>query len=333
MTKKTAPRVAVVIPAYRAEQHIRNVIAGIPVFISSIIIVDDCSPDSTAQLIKSCGDTRIVFLSHDKNLGVGGAVLTGYKKALELKAEIVVKMDSDDQMDPTYVPQLLAPIILGKADYVKGNRFIHSNELRSMPLLRRIGNACLSFLAKGASGYWNIFDPTNGYTAIHTSVISLLDTSRIDFRYFFESSLLIELGVIRAVVQDVNIPARYQQERSSLSEWKAFLEFPPKLMRGFLRRFIIQYFIRDFGALSVLFILGIILSTFGLLFGIYHWYLSYATSIIASTGTVMLAVLPLLAGLQLLLQALIVDIGNVPKEPIHRSINSLEAITNLIEFE
>jgi hypothetical protein len=218
---------------------------------------------------------------------------------------------------------LIAPILAGQADYTKGNRFLHADKLKSMPIIRRVGNAGLSFLTKAASGYWNIFDPTNGYTAIHATIISLLNTSRMHKRYFFESSVLIELGMIRAVARDVLIPARYHNEESSLSEWKAFFEFPPRLLAGFLRRLLIQYFLRDFSIFSMLLLSGVMFSSFGLVFGLYHWYISSITNTIASTGTVMIAVLPLILGSQLLIQAMIVDMQNIPIEPQHHTIDNL----------
>jgi hypothetical protein len=235
-------------------------------------------------------------------------------------------MDSDNQMDPHFLIPLIAPILKQEADYTKGNRFLHTENLKSMPFVRRVGNAGLSFLTKAASGYWNVFDPTNGYTALHASILPLLNKSRLHRRYFFESSMLIELGMIRAVVQDVEIPAIYQDEDSALSEWKAFLEFPPRLVAGFLRRLLIQYFVRDFGIFSAMLVLGLSFSLFGLLFGLYHWYLSYLTSTVASTGTVMIAVLPLILGAQLLIQSLIVDMQNVPIVPKHVKINFMNSI-------
>ncbi|MBK8783852.1 MAG: glycosyltransferase family 2 protein [Anaerolineales bacterium] len=318
--------IGVIIPAFRAEKHILKVLAGIPRFVSFIIVVDDCSPDHTAELVETCLDSRIYLVSHGKNQGVGGAVITGYTKAVELGAKIIVKMDSDDQMDPAYLIHLIVPILMNQADYTKGNRFLHADELKSMPLIRRIGNAALSFLTKAASGYWNIFDPTNGYTAIHASIIPLLDTDRLHSRFFFESSMLMELGMIRAVVQDVHIPARYRNEVSSLSEWKALFEFPPRLLAGFLHRLLIQYFVRDFGVFSLLLILGLGFSAFGLLFGLYHWYYSSITRMIASTGTVMIAVLPLILGWQLLIQCITVDMQNIPQEPLHDGIDVLEKL-------
>ncbi|MGE5073031.1 MAG: glycosyltransferase family 2 protein [Anaerolineae bacterium] len=320
------PPIAVVIPAYRAEEYIGAVLDRIPAFVSAIVVVDDCSPDGTAALVQQRSDTRLHLVSHATNQGVGAAVLTGYRKAIELGAEIIVKMDSDDQMDPAYLIPLVAPLVTGQADYAKGNRFLHAGELRSMPVVRRIGNAGLSLLIKAASGYWNLFDPANGYTAIRASIVPLLDATRIHPRYFFESSMLMELGLLGAVIRDVHIPARYTGQTSSLSEWKALLELPPRLLGGFLRRVLTQYFIRDFGAFSLLVVLGLLMCIFGAAFGLYHWILSNETRVAATTGTVMIAILPLMLGSQLLIQALLIDIQNTPKEPLSRDIEVIRSM-------
>jgi dolichol-phosphate mannosyltransferase len=323
--------ISVVIPSYRAEKYILKTLSGIPPFVSHIIVVNDCSPDRTEELVRQCNDPRVHLVSHEINQGVGEAMLTGYLKAIELGAKVIIKMDSDDQMDPVYLIPLIQPILLGKADYTKGNRFLHANELKSMPLMRRIGNTGLSFLTKAASGYWNIFDPSNGYTAIHAAVIPLLDKMKIHRRYFYETSMLIELGLIQAVVRDVYIPSRYGDEKSSLSEWKTFFEFPPRLFSSFMRRIIVQHFIRDFDVVSVLILMGGMLSSFGLAFGFYHWYLSSQTATVASTGTVMVATLPLILGAQLLLQALIADIQSVPRDPVHTEIDILDQLDRALE--
>ncbi len=314
--------IAVVIPAYRAATHIQKVLAGIPPFVRHIVVVDDCSPDNTAALVSTLSDSRIFLVRHRENQGVGGAVLSGYDAALALGADIIVKIDSDDQMDPSYLMPLIAPLLTGDADYAKGNRFLHLRQLESMPLLRRIGNMGLSFLTKLASGYWNIFDPTNGYTAIHASTVTQLNRTAIDKRFFFEISLLLELGLLQAVVRDIYIPARYADEFSSLSEGKALIEFPPRLLRGFLVRLLVQYFLRDFSPVSLFLLTGSLFTLFGGIFGSYHWYLSAATGIETSAGTVMLAVLPIILGLQFLLQAINIDIQNVPTHPLQRSIRA-----------
>jgi dolichol-phosphate mannosyltransferase len=314
------PRVAVVIPAYRSAAQIAGVLRGIPECVAWIVVVDDCSPDDTAAVVEAEGrrDPRIRLLRHPQNQGVGGAVLTGYAEAHRLGAEIVVKMDSDGQMDAAHLPALIAPIMRGEADYTKGNRYLHARQLRTMPLLRRVGNLGLSFLTKLASGYWNMFDPTNGYTAIHASLIPLLGTEGIARRYFFESSMLLELSLLRAVVRDVYIPARYGDETSNLSIFKTLRQFPAALARGFLRRLWIQYFVRDFSIASLYAMAGLGLLMSGGVFGAVHWHWSAEYGVATPTGTVMLAALPVLLGIQLLLQAVSLDIQNQPTHCLHR---------------
>jgi glycosyltransferase involved in cell wall biosynthesis len=311
------PAIAVVIPSYQNGDRLRPVLEKIPAFVEHIVIIDDCSMDNTSEIVNSWPDPRVRLVCHSENQGVGGAVLSGYGAALKMNAEIIVKMDSDDQMDPAYLMPLIAPILSGEADYTKGNRFLHARQLQSMPVLRRIGNIALSFLTKLASGYWNIFDPANGYTAIHRSLVSLLNRNSVSRRYFFESSMLIELGILRGVVQDVYIPARYGDETSYLSKRKALVDFPSRLFRGFLRRLWVQYFVRDFGIFSVLFVSGLLMLLFGLGFGIYHLIHSAQLGIATPTGTIMIAVLPIILGIQFLLQSIVLDIQNMPKEPLH----------------
>jgi len=318
--KPDRPLIAIVIPAYRVANYIKNVLVGIPESISIIIIVDDCSPDNTTDIVKKLKDSRIHLVSHQVNQGVGKATFTGYLKAVELGAGIIVKIDGDDQMDPAYLPDLLTPILMEEADYTKGNRFLHYSELGSMPVVRRIGNAGLSILTKLASGYWNIFDPTNGYTAINAKLVPLLKDADVDKRFFFETSMLIELGLRQAVVQDVYIPARYNSQESSLSEIKTLFHFPPRLLKGFIRRIFINYYFRDFGLVSILLPLGFLMILFGVWWGLYYWIRSAQLNTFASTGTVMLGVLPLILGAQFLLQAVLIDIQNVPKNLLSKQI-------------
>jgi dolichol-phosphate mannosyltransferase len=313
------PVVAVVIPAYRASRHIQQVLAEIPSWIAQIVVVDDCSPDDTSEIVRNMPDPRIHLLKHEQNQGVGGAVMSGYERAYANGAEIIVKMDSDGQMDPKWLPALIEPLQRGEADYVKGNRFIHMRELTQMPLLRRVGNLGLSFLTKAASGQWHIFDPTNGYTALHAAIVPLLRREHIHRRYFFESSMLLELGWQRAVVRDVYIPARYGTEESSLSIANTLRTFPGLLLRGLVRRIIFQYFLRDFTTVTLFLLMGNLAFWFGVGWGVYHWYLSWQHGVVASTGTVMIAVLPITLGIQLLLQALAADIQGVPTRPLHHS--------------
>ena len=309
---------AVVIPAYHSEKRIERVLRGVPSFVNHIIVVDDGSQDQTENIVIDYQkiDERIHIIKHLENGGVGSAMLSGYARALELGAEIAIKMDSDDQMDPKYIPALVQPIIEKEVDYTKGNRFLHINELLGMPFKRRVGNIGLSILVKLASGYWNIFDPTNGYTAINLHVLSQIDQKRIDNRYFFESSMLLELGMVQAVVRDISIPARYGDEISRLSERDALFRFPGLLCKGFFRRILVQYFIRDFSAISLFLVFGLGALIFGVVFGGWKWVISSQSGIPATTGTIMIAVLPVIIGIQLILEAIVMDIQNVPSSAI-----------------
>jgi len=312
-------KVAVVIPMYRVAPYIQQVISGIPAWVWLIVAVDDASPDDSTEKALETGDPRLVLVRHTQNQGVGGAVMSGFKKAFELGARVAVKMDGDDQMSPAFLDDLVIPILSGQADYSKGNRFFHLSEIAGMPFVRRVGNLGLSFLTKIASGYWNVFDPTNGYLAIDVNTFYALDARHIHKRYFFETSMLIELNLARAVVHEVPMPARYKGEVSSLSISRSLLEFPYRLAGGFFRRLWLEYFVLDFSLGSLFLVIGVLLGLFGTVWGLYFWRKSIITGIPASTGTVMIAVLPVILGFQLLLQALAFDIQNVPKTVIRRN--------------
>lgn len=306
----------VIIPMYRVEAQIQKVIRDIPGWVEGIVVVDDASPDESARMAMETCDPRLTLVRHDANRGVGGAMLSGYNKAIELGATILVKMDGDGQMSAEHLPELVRPILLGQADYTKGNRFVLYDALLRMPFIRRIGNLGLSFLTKIASGYWNIFDPTNGFTAIAAPAFRRIHQQHIHPRYFFESSMLIELNLQRAVVVDVSLPARYDEETSSLSIKKTLLQFPPLLWSGFTRRVWLQYYVMDFTLASLYLVVGVLMTLWGLVWGLAKWAQSTATGIPATTGTVMLAAIPFILGAQLLLQAVAYDMQNVPRIPI-----------------
>ena len=309
-------RVGVVIPAFRVSAHIEQVIRGVPREIAAIIVVDDKSPDDTAAVVERLADPRVTLLRHAVNQGVGGAMASGFAEALRQELDIVVKMDGDDQMDPAHLPAILAPLLAGEADMVKCNRYSSLKSLQQMPLVRLVGNAGLTFLVKLASGYWNTFDPANGYVAVRTSVLEKIELSRLPKRYFFESGFLIELGILRAVVRDVPIRARYGDEVSNLSITKVLFEFPPRLLWGFVRRLFWRYFVHDFTALSVFVLFGGPLLLFGVVR--YAWYLAQRTDdgTTAPAGDVMAVALPVILGVQLLLQAIVLDVSLVPRTPI-----------------
>lgn len=311
-------KIAIIIPAYRVERDIENVLAGLPAYIKHIIIVDDASPDSTADLVAALAqkDIRLTLIRHSQNQGVGGAMISGFRKAMELGAQIAVKLDGDGQMDAAHIPALVTPLIHGKADYVKGNRFRDFVSLQKMPFIRRVGNLGLSFLTKVATGYWNIFDPTNGFFAIRTEILDQLPLEKIDKRYFFETSMLANLYLINAFVMDVPIPARYGNETSHLSIRRSLFEFPIKLLRTFLRRILLNYYIYDFSIASLYIVTGIPMLLFGLTFGIIKWIEYASKNIPAPTGTVMLPTLSVILGIQIMLSAIEIDMKSTPRQPL-----------------
>lgn len=318
----------VVAPCYRVTAKILAVIEKIPPWVEGVVCVDDACPEGTGDFITANNrDPRIVVIRLEKNQGVGGATLAGYAEAVRRGGRILVKVDGDDQMDLGYMGQLVAPILLGEADYAKGNRFTSISHLRSMPSVRVFGNAILSFAAKTSTGYWNIFDPTNGFTAIEATVAKLILEKRVSRRFFFETDLLYRLGTLRAVVRDVPIPARYADEVSNLRVSAIVGPFALKHLRNFLQRVLGQYFVRDFNAASLELVFGVLGIAFGLAYAA-HYVATRAPGHAAPAGVVMAAALPIILGAQLLLQAINFDVLNVPTRPIHpylRTIARLEA--------
>lgn len=311
-------RVAVVIPAYRVSQFILGVIDSIPAIVSRIYVIDDCCPEFSGLLVQTkCGDVRVRVIRHTTNQGVGGAVLTGYKQALADGVDIVIKIDGDGQMDASLLVHFIKPIIEGRADYTKGNRFYSLDLVRQMPGVRLFGNAVLSIVNKVTSGYWSVMDPTNGYTAISAKILGLLPFAVIERRYFFESDMLYHLGLVRARVVDIPMRAVYAGETSSLPIGNAALHFPGKYLIRALKRFIYSYLLRDFNAGSVETLFGWSLLLFGVIFGSVKWATGIINAETASSGTVMLAALPVILGVQLLLSALYYDIQNQPRDAVH----------------
>ncbi len=311
-----------VIPCYRVRSRIGSVLASVGDDVWRIYCIDDGCPEGSGEAAKRAArnDQRFRLLTHSENQGVGGAIVTGYRQALADGADVIVKMDGDGQMDGASIGDLVRPLAEGVADYVKGNRFFHLDGLRPMPLSRLIGNAGLSFFSKLSSGYWRLFDPTNGFTAIHARVARALPLDRLSKGYFFESDLLFRLNTLRAVVADIPMPAIYDDETSNLSPIQALFSFPFKHLRNFVKRVFYNYFLRDFSIASVHFLLGFLLMTFGVVFGAAHWVHSAASDVFASSGTVMLAAVPVILGFQLLLAFVNYDTASVPRDPIHRRL-------------
>jgi len=302
--------IAVVIPCYKVEAHIQKVVAEIPDYITSIILVDDASPDKTGEILDKLAteNPKIKVLHHPKNQGVGGAMISGFQEAIKQNNEVVIKIDGDGQMNIAYFEEMLQAVFEEKYNFAKGNRFFDRKMLRKMPAMRRIGNIGMGFLIKMASGYWNVFDPANGFFCIHASSLKRIDFERISKRFFFESSLLIELYYTGAKIKDLAMPAIYAEEKSNLSIWKTLFTFPPKLFKAFLRRIWLRYFIYDFNIGSLYIFFGVPLFLFGLIFGIVKW-VHYGTLHASTpTGTIMIAVISLVLGFQMVLSAIQYDI-------------------------
>ena len=314
-------KIAVTIPSYKVRAHVLDVIARIPPQVQRIYVVDDKCPQDSGRLVQEqCHDPRVRVLFHEQNQGVGGAVSTGYRAALEEGMDIVVKVDGDGQMDPALIPHFTRPIERGRADYTKGNRFYRPESLKGMPPIRLFGNAALSFINKLSTGYWSIMDPTNGYTAIHTSVLREMPLHKLEKRYFFETDMLYHLNTIRAVVHDVPMDAVYADEESSLKVSKVLPEFIVKHVNRFFKRYVYLYLLRDFNIGSLYSLLGVVLCGLGVVFGGWAWLRSLTTGQPATSGTVMLAALPLIIGIQFLIAFLHHDVERVPSQPLSEDL-------------
>lgn len=314
-------RIGVVIPSYKVSNHILQVIGSIGPEVERIYVIDDCCPDKSGEFVETqCKDPRVTVIYHEQNQGVGGAVLTGYAAAIEEHMDIIVKIDGDGQMEPALISQFIAPIVAGEADYTKGNRFFDLEQIHTMPKMRLIGNAGLSFLTKISSGYWDLFDPTNGYTAIHRNVALHLPFEKISKRYFFETDMLFRLGTLRAVAVDVPMDAKYADEVSNLKITKVFSEFLGKHVANFGKRIFYNYYLRDMSLASFELPLGLFLLLFGMIYGAVHWTSSTQHGIPASSGTVMLAAMPVILGVQLILAFVGYDISSTPKRPVQSQL-------------
>ena len=312
--------IAIVVPCYRERCHILNVLAKIGPEVQHIYVVDDSCPEKTGAFVReNCTDERVQVLTNEQNLGVGGATMAGYRKALDDGAQYIVKLDGDGQMAPSSIPILVAPLIKKEADYVKGNRFHALGSVSGMPKSRLFGNFVLSFASKLSSGYWNIFDPTNGFTAIHADAARALPFSQISKGYFFESDMLFHLGLLRAVVRDIPMQAHYGNETSGIRIPTIVPEFMWKHYVNTYRRIFITYFLRETNLATLQLILGKMLLLFGIVFGFINWIESETTGINASAGTVVLAALPIILGSQLMVAFLSYDTRNVPTEPLQVS--------------
>ncbi|MEM7268168.1 MAG: glycosyltransferase family 2 protein [Pseudomonadota bacterium] len=311
---RTAASIAVVIPSYKVAGSILDVIGGIGPEVRSIYVVDDKCPEQSGKRAEGGStDPRVQVLYNEENMGVGGATMAGLSQALKDGATVIVKIDGDGQMDPAYIPYFCSPILAGEADFTKGNRFFEPESVAAMPRGRLFGNMGLSFLAKLSSGYWTVMDPTNGYIAIHGSVAALLRPQKVAKRFFFESDLLFHLNLLGARVVGIPMDAAYGDEESNLNPIREIPRFAGGHLRNTFKRIIYSYFIRDFSLASLELVFGAAFLLFGIVFGALNW----SGGTLASAGTVMLAALPVIVGVQLLLSFLNFDVNATPSTTLH----------------
>ena len=300
-------RVAVVVPAYNEERHVGDVIKTAPAWVDHILVIDDGSTDGTVAAARAVADSRTEVIQRLQNGGVGAAIMTGHRRAMELGADVDLVMAGDAQMDPDYASDLIDPIADEGYGFTKANRFFSMSSFAGMPRLRIFGNVVLSFMTKLASGYWHLFDPQNGYTAIHRHALDRIPLDRIRLGYEFENDLLIYLSIARVRAKDVPVPARYGTEVSGIRLFREIWRLSRLLAAGFWRRIWWKYVIHSFSPVALLLFTGLALIGFGLVVGVFvvvHT-LGPAT---ASAGTVLLSAAPILSGMHLLISALVLDI-------------------------
>jgi glycosyltransferase involved in cell wall biosynthesis len=299
--------VAVVVPAYDEEQLVGTTIGGIPEFVDRIYVVDDASHDGTAEAARAAGDGRVEVVRHDRNEGVGGAIVTGYKRGVADGLDVICVMAADNQMDPSDLGRIALPVARGEVDYAKANRLVSGEAWRVMPRMRYLGGAILSFLTKIASGYWHVADSQSGYTAASRDILAQLDLDRVYRRYGFPNDMLVHLNVWNARVRD--IPARPVYgvgERSGIRIPRVVPRISWLLVKGFFWRMREKYVIRDFHPLVLFYALGFLMTLVGLGLGIAETVLRIMGNEV-SVATVVLVALLLIFGSQFTLFAMWFD--------------------------
>ncbi|HZO50979.1 MAG TPA: glycosyltransferase family 2 protein [Gaiellaceae bacterium] len=300
-------RVAVVVPAYREEHLVQTTLRGIPDVVDRVFVVDDASPDGTADRAREAADARTEVIVHERNGGVGAAIVTGYKRALAEGIDVTVVMAADNQMDPAELVTLVEPVARGEADYAKANRLFTGEAWSIIPRTRYLGNAVLSLLTKIASGYWHVADSQAGYTALGLSALRQLDLDRIYRRYGFPNDMLVHLNVINARVRDVpSRPIYGVGERSGIRLRKVVPRISWLLVKGFFWRMREKYVIRDFHPLVFFYALGFLMLAIGLALGIAETVLRILGNQI-TTATIVLVALLLVSGSQFTLFAMWFD--------------------------
>src|SRR6266511_2854071 len=299
--------VAVVVPAYDEEALVGATIRAVPRFVDRIFVVDDASRDGTAAAARAVGDPRVEVLSHERNLGVGAAIVTGYQRALAEDVDIACVMAGDNQMEPADLEKIALPVARNEVDYTKANRLLSGEAWKAIPRSRYLGNAVLSFLTKIASGYWHVADSQSGYTAASREILEQLDLDRIYPGYGMPNDMLVHLNVWNARVRDIpSRPVYGVGEQSGIKIRKVIPRISWLLVKGCFGRMLEKYVIRDFHPLGVCYAFGFLMTLLGLGLGIAEVVLRIMGNAV-SVGTVVLVALLLIFGSQFTLFAMWFD--------------------------
>lgn len=305
-------KIAVSIPAYNEEKLIARTVNTLPDFVDIAVVVDDCSADRTSDVVRELNNPKVILLRNEENHGIGYTVIRGYKRAMEEGADILTHMPGDAQCDPAYLHNLIDAVLDGECDYAKANRFYHRDALRAMPAFRRFGNIMISIFTKFATGYYSISDSQNSYSAIRADVLKRVDLDDISPRYEYENSSLLHFSLANIRVKDVPVPAIYGEEESGINMVPFLMRAFRVMIKGFFRRIWEKYVLFSFHPIALFLFFGTLLLAWGTGFGLWVAIDSLGEKS-ATTGTVMLSVLPFLMGFQLLLSAIVLDIQAEPK--------------------
>lgn len=308
-------KVATILPCFNEEKLIEKTVKTIPDFVDKVIIIDDKSTDETLKIAKQLSKTndKIVLVHLDVNEGIGGAYIHGFNVSLELSIDLIVTMAGDAQCNPEYISEMIDSLIDNDLAYVKANRFVHLNELKSMPKMRRIGNTIITILTKFSSGYYSIFDSQNGYGVFKKETLEKLPFEHIGRRYDYENTLLIALSIMGAKIKDVPVPAIYGDEESTIPVFKTTLRALRVVWKGFWRRMYYKYVVVNFHPIALFLFSGLLFALAGVGFALFILIEKLIYSNTPSTGTVMLCVLPLILGFQLILSAITMDMNSEGK--------------------
>lgn len=303
-----------IIPAYRVSSSVLKTVSETLDYVDELVVVDDKCPENSGNAVeeKFQQDSRVNVLFHEENLGVGGAMKTGFKWALERDFDIIVKIDGDGQMDPSLVPGLIKTLVENRADFAKGNRFESPRTVRQMPAHRLIGNGFLSLFSKISTGYWSVNDPTNGFIAIRRETLEKLEPERLSNSYFFESDLLFRLSIVRARISELPMNALYGNEKSSLKVGKVLLTFPFLHFKNFVKRIVYNYYVRDWSIGSVELPVGLTLLVWGVWFGLSTFSQAQSVGDTVTAGQAVTTAIAIILGFQLILSFVSQDIQKEP---------------------